>query len=101
MVVAHPADDGGATAVRHVHVDEHHVGQPLADELDRGIHLRCVADEIEEVPDLGPHSGAEQLVVVDDEHPRRFAGHPRPGRGSSSRISVPSPIRDRITASPP
>src|SRR5262249_47582359 len=56
--------------------------------LDRG----GVAEHVDQPGELGPHAGAEQLVVVDDDDAR----HP-----STSSTSVPWPGREWTVAVPP
>ena len=54
---------------------------------------RGVAEHVDEAVELGPHAGAEQLVVVDD--------HDRRHRSITSSTSVPSPGAVCSTARPP
>ncbi len=61
-------DDRLATAVGHVDVDEHDVGAALADELDGRADLVGVPDHLDGVPELGPHPGQEEMMIVDEEH---------------------------------
>ena len=46
MLGQHAADHGLAAAGGHVHVDEHDIGEPFADHLDRGVDLRRLADHV-------------------------------------------------------
>ena len=68
----HLGDHARAAAGRHVHVDEHDVGRAFADHLDRGVDVRCRADDVDRVAELGAHAREEQLMVVDEEHAGRF-----------------------------
>ena len=90
----HAADHGLTAAVGHVHVDEHDVGAPLADHLDGGVDLRRLADDVGVVAELGAHAAAEQVVVVDEEHPHGVPvalGHARVRVASTARPRCPGP----------
>ena len=90
----HPADHGLTTAVGHVHIDEHDVGNTLADQLDGGVDLRRLAHDVDVRTQLDANAGAEQVVVVDEEHtqPSGVAAHGRVRRIVSS-TSVPHTAR--------
>ena len=49
------ADHPRAAARGHVHVDEHDVGNALADHLDRGVDIRGRADDVDDLAELGAH----------------------------------------------
>ena len=53
--------DGLAAAAGHVDVEEHDVGQALADQLDRGGDLVGFADDLDGVAELAADAGAEQV----------------------------------------
>ena len=93
----------GAAAVGHVHVEQHHVrlvvadpGHRLADRAGLADHLDLVGDGVQ----LGPHPGAEQRVVVHQEHPDAHV-LASVFLGISSCTSVPSPGAVRSRTSPP
>ena len=44
-------------------------GARSRDHLDRGVDLRRLADHVDVVAELGADAAAEQVVVVDEEHP--------------------------------
>ena len=90
------ADHLDAAAVRHLHVEQHHVGLRGDDAVDRLADRAGVADDVDEAFELGAHAGAEQAVVV-DEHDARQRGH----QDITSSTSVPSPGRVWIAARPP
>ncbi len=70
--------DHPCTAARgHVHVDEHDVGDALADHLDCGVDIRRGADDVDDRAELGAHSGQEELMIVDEEHAGRGASQSR------------------------
>src|SRR5439155_4887792 len=82
-----------AAAVGHVDVEQHDVGAQLGDGRDRVVDGGGVAHELDAPLELGPHPGAEQRMVVDDEDARHL--------GSASSTSVPSPGAERTVARPP
>src|SRR3954468_24217021 len=86
-----------AAAVRHVHVEQDDVGRAGLDGVDGRAHGPGLAGDLEQRLELRPHAGAEELVIVDDQHAR--PGHPR----SSSTIStsVPDPGELDTRARPP
>ena len=69
----------------------------LADQRDAVVDRPGLAHDFDRVAELGPHAGAEELVVVDEDDPALHAGH----RGSRSSTSVPSPGALVTTALPP
>ena len=73
MTGQHAADHRLAAPARHVYVDEHDVGQPLADHLDRRLDLRSVTDHIDMRGQFSLHPDAEDVVIVDEEHPYALA----------------------------
>src|SRR5439155_5814631 len=95
-------DHRPASAVRHVDVDKDDVGLALPDELDRGVHLVGVTDDVDRLTQLGPDTRPEQVMVVDQEHADLALAHVRATRrGIVSSTSVPSPGALRMTARPP
>ena len=50
-----------------MHVEQDHVGQALADELDGGRRLVGLAHHLDRVAELGPDAGPEDGVVLDEE----------------------------------
>ena len=95
-----------AAAAGQVHVEQHHVGQALADELDGGTRLVGLAHHLDRVAQLGLHAGAEHGVVLDQEDAGAagalaVAHLTRSRRGMESWTSAPSPGAERITAEPP
>jgi hypothetical protein len=62
-------EHGDATAVGHVHVEQHDVGLEPADDLHRLGHRGGLPDDVDELADLGTHPGPEELVVVDEHDP--------------------------------
>ena len=66
-----------AAAVRHVHVEQHHVGLVLLDRRHRLLDAAGLADDLEQRLELGAHARAEQLVVVHDQHARLAHAAPR------------------------
>ena len=50
-----------------VHVEQDHVGEPLADELDGGLRLVRLAHHLDGVAQLGLDAGPEHGVVLDQE----------------------------------
>jgi hypothetical protein len=120
-------DDGVPAAAGQVDIEQDHVGEQPPDQLDgRGDVLR-LPYHLDPRTELGPYAGAEQAVVVDEDHARRPAGPCRglrPGwdthrRGPSAAVGacpagsgravrgivsvtfVPSPGADCTVASPP
>ncbi len=94
-------DDGLATAVGHVDVDEDDVGEPLADELDGRAHLVGVPDHLDRVPELGPHPGQEEMVVVDQEHAHLGPVALASGAGSAMSLTTCSrPGHDQLDLGP-
>src|SRR6185369_3897516 len=90
-------------ATGQVHVEQHDVRQQLADQVNRGLHVVRLTDHFDLPAELGPDSGPEQPVVVDQHHPRR--AHVRPAvkvlRGIFSVTLVPSPGAVVTVAVPP
>ena len=76
MMGQHAAQDGVPAAAGEVHVEQDHVGQALADELDGGRRLVGLAHHLDRVAQLGPDAGPEHGVVLDQED----AGPPAAGR---------------------
>ena len=115
MVGEHAAEHGLATAAGEVDVEQDDIGEALVDELDGGVHLVRLADDLDGVAELGPHAGPEDRMVLDQEDPRAAAldsgrsscgarrGGLRVGAGMAilSSTSVPSPGADRMTTVPP
>ena len=62
--------DGVTTAAREVDVEQDDIGEALVDELDGGVHLVRLADDLDGVAELGPHAGPEDRMVLDEEDPR-------------------------------
>ena len=83
-----PPDDGGATAARHVDVDEHDVGMPLADHLDGRVDVGGFAYHVGLVTELGTDSAAEEVMIVDEEDAWARRRHPC-SRCIESSTSVP------------
>ena len=73
----HLFEHGAAAAVRHVHVEQHDVGRVRGDPDDRLADRPGLADDLDPVVvqpgQLGLDAGAEQRVVVDQEHLDRMA----------------------------
>jgi hypothetical protein len=96
MLLLDGGDDGMAPAARQVHVEQHHIREKPADQLDgRGDVLR-LADHLHPAAELGAHTRAEQAVVVDEHHtgaPGARAG----SRGSheTSSLALAGRIRGR------
>ena len=61
------AQHGVPAASGEVHVEQDHVGQALADELDGGRGLVGLAHHLDRVAQLGPHAGPEHGMVLDEE----------------------------------
>ena len=59
-----------AAAAREVDVEQDDIGEALVDELDGGVHLVRLADDLDGVAELGPHAGPEDRMVLDEEDPR-------------------------------
>src|SRR5438105_2134674 len=90
-------DDRVAAAVRKVHVEEDDLGIELLDQRHRLGDARGLADELDGLAELGPHAGAKEVVVVDeDDAPLHVVPL---GRVSST--SVPSPGALVTAAVPP
>ena len=95
------AQDGVAAAAGEVDVEQDHVGQALADQLDGGRRLVGLADHLDRVAQLGPDAGPEDGVVLDQEDAGPAAGAARRAAqrpsldplaaGMESSTSVPSP----------
>src|SRR6478672_4581056 len=96
---------GLAAATGQVHVEQHHVRQQLADQVDRGLHVVRLTDDLDLPAELSPDPGPEQPVVVDQHHPGGFSAHVRPAgrllRGIFSVTLVPSPGAVVTVAVPP
>ncbi len=106
----HAPQDGQPAAAGQVHVEEHDVGQALADELDGGGRLVGLAHDVDGVPELGLHAGAEHGMVLDQEDAWAPPDPQRSRRGRSLHPFAPgheeldlgpSPGAERMTASPP
>ena len=104
-----PRKTGVAATAGQVHIEQHHVGQALADELDGGGGLVRLADDLHRVTQLRLDAGPEDRMVLDEEDAGPPAGlravrgaHvTRSRRGMESWTSAPSPGAERITAEPP
>ena len=101
----HAADDCLTATAGHVHVDQHHIGQPLADHLDRRLDLRGVADHIDVRGELRLHADPEDVMVVHEEDPYARAHGCTSGFAAATptvvtvnSTSVPSPGVDDTTA---
>ena len=81
-------DDGPPSPVGHVDVDQDDIGQALADELDGSGHLVGVPHELDGVAQLGPHPGAKEMVVVDQEDPHPSGSGHRGGSLPGSRCGA-------------
>ena len=92
---------GQPAAAGQVHVEQDDVRTGGPDALDRGRDVGGLADHVDVGAQLGPHTGADHRVVVDDEHPRLAARHAALRLGSDSSTSVPSPGAERTSAVPP
>src|SRR5512138_385335 len=77
-----------------MHVEQHDVRGRLEDRAHGLVDGGGVADDFELPLELRAHTGAEQLVIVDDDD----AG---PHRSILSSTSVPPPSAVRIVACPP
>ena len=87
MVGQDAVEDGLAAAAGQVDIEEDDVGEALADQLDGGIHLVRLADDLDGVAELGPHAGPEDGMVLDEEDPgrgRATGGHRGSVIGASS-----------------
>ena len=80
------AQHGVPAAAREVDVEQHHVGEALADELDGGRGLVRLTHHLDRVAQLGPHAGPEDGVVLDQEDAGTPAGHA--GAGAAPPASV-------------
>ncbi len=96
MVGQDAVEDGLTAAAGEMDIEEDDVGEALADQLDGRCHLVRLADDLDGVPELGPHAGPEDRMVLDEEDPRSVAH-----RGIDSSTSVPSPGADRMVTAPP
>ena len=111
-------DDRLAAPAGEVDVEQHHLGLGGPDPLHGRLDVAASPSTVDAVAQLGPHAGAEHLVVVDEEHGGQRGGHPptsssrarrRRGRvgspsrtlGTSTTISVPSPRVLCTSALPP
>jgi hypothetical protein len=96
-------EDGSAASSRQVDVEEDDLGRRGADALDGGLHVGRLPHHLDRVTELGAHTRAEHLVVVDQEHARH--AHETPSlagvRPTSSTTSVPSPGAEWTSARPP
>src|SRR5262245_37968184 len=92
--------DPGTATRRHVHVDEHDVGDSFRDQFDRGVDIGSRADHIEvaAATELAANTSEEQFVVVDDEDLDR---HDSTLRAMANSTSVPSPTVLVTVARPP
>lgn len=106
MVGGDGAEDGLTTAPREVHVEEHDIWVGGADDRNRILDRRCLADDLDtwlagrgrcELRQFGSDAGAEQGVILDEDEPN---GH-RPPRGMRSSTSVPEPDLETTVAVPP
>src|SRR4051794_35061164 len=117
MGTAHRVQDRPPAAVRHVHVEQHHVRLGGRDPGDRLVHRARLAHHVDVRAQLGPYARTEHRVVVDQEDGEPAVLH-RYGLGHGvvsfaravtlsldagmvSRTSVPSPGALRISARPP
>ena len=66
---------GDAVDARHLHVHEHDVGAQLAGQLDGLGAVPGLADDLDVGLDRQdqPEPGADQRLVVDQEHPQRLS----------------------------
>ncbi len=53
-----------------VDVEQYDIGDPFIDQLDGGIDVIGLSDDIDRVAQLGPNPGSEHGMVVDQEDPR-------------------------------
>jgi hypothetical protein len=72
--------DGEAPAVGHVDVEQDDLGPSLKDDLDRGLDLVRLADDVERGRELAADTGANEFVVVDQEDARLHLGRSRQGQ---------------------
>jgi hypothetical protein len=119
MVREDPVEHGVTAAAGEMDVEQDHIGDALVDELDGGVDLVRLADDLHGVAELGPHTGPEDGVVLDEENPRAASlrhlvgdadvggdgaavgDGDAAGIGIFNSTSVPSPGADRITTVPP
>ena len=110
MVREDAVEHGVTAAAGEVDVEQDDVGDALVDELDGGVHLVRLADDLDGVAELGPHAGPEDRMVLDEEDPGAAFGRAGLGHlggegvgetGILSSTSVPSPGADRMTTVPP
>src|SRR5690606_22583056 len=85
-------EDGPPAAPREVDVEEHHLRPGGPDALNGGLDVGRLPHHLDALAQLGPHAGAEHLVVVDEED----AGDAH-GAGSWARWSVRS-VRSGVRA---
>jgi hypothetical protein len=97
---AHTFDHRGATAIRHVDVEDDDVGRRSDDPLDGRIDRIGVADDRERASELAPHPGEEQAVIVDYEDADVPVAH-AVDLGTLKRTSVPAPGVLVTSALPP
>jgi hypothetical protein len=88
-----------AAATGHVDVEEDDVGLALGDLADGVLDGLGLAEDLDQVTELGLHPGAEDPVVVDDDDGRRLLAHLSASIVSST--SVPLPGALRTSALPP
>src|ERR1700733_1587418 len=88
-------DDRVPAAAGHVHVQQHHVGDQRADQVDGRLHVVGLAHQLELPAELGPDTGPEQAVIVDQHDPGTHE------HGMVNVTLVPSPTADVMTAVPP
>ncbi len=107
----HATQHGVPATPGQVDIEQHHVGEALADELDGRLGLVRLTHHLDRVAELRLHTGAEHCMVLDQENtgpPCRLGGsicrrahRTRARRGMDSCTSAPSPGADRTTAEPP
>ena len=90
---AHLLDHRLAAPASQVHVEKDDLWEPLDDHLHRGEDLVRLADHLHGLTDLGTHARSEEMVVVDEEDPRRVPVFARIARSSRS-LSSAGPTSD-------
>ena len=79
-----PSKDGLTAAAGEMDVEQDDVGEALVDELDGGLHLVRLADDLDGVAELGPHAGPEDGMVLDEEDPGPSAAPIAGGSGAAA-----------------